>query len=108
MSRSQGLSLIRAQPRILRRLGREANPGDPVFRSLAGLFAATVIGVLLVMVVQLSRASMLSFRAFGLGFIVSRAWDPVRDAFGALPFIYGTVVSSLLAMAIAVPVAFGI
>src|SRR5256885_814447 len=107
MSRSSsGLSLIRAQPRILRRLGREANPGDLVFRAVAALFAATVLFVLLVMVVQMSRASTLSLSTFGLGFIVSRAWDPVRDAFGALPFIYGTVVSSLLAMLIAVPVAF--
>jgi phosphate transport system permease protein len=102
------LSLIRTQPRILRRLGREANPGDLVFRALASLFAATVIGVVLIMVAQMSRASTGSMRAFGLGFIVSQEWDPVREVFGALPFIYGTVVSSLLAVAIAVPVSLGV
>ncbi|HEX3595234.1 MAG TPA: phosphate ABC transporter permease subunit PstC [Polyangiaceae bacterium] len=102
------LSLIRAQPRILRRLGREANPGDLVFRALASLFAASVIGVVLLMVAEMSRASVASLRAFGLGFITSQEWDPVREAFGALPFIFGTVVSSLLAVAIAVPVSLGV
>jgi phosphate transport system permease protein len=102
------LSLIRTQPRILRRLGREANPGDLVFRALAMLFAATVIGVVLLMVAQMTQASNASIQAFGLHFIVSQEWDPVREAFGALPFIYGTIVSSLLAIFIAVPVSFGV
>ena len=108
MSDSSGLSLIRAQPRILRRLGREANTGDLVFRAVASLFAATVIGVVLLMVVQMSHGATLSRDKFGLGFVVSREWDPVRDAFGGLPFIFGTVVSSLLAIAIAVPVSLGV
>ena len=60
------------------------------------------------MAVQMARASTLSLSTFGLGFIVSRDWDPVRNLFGALPFIYGTLVSSLLALLIAVPVAFGV
>jgi len=106
--RPADVSLIRAQPRILRRLGREANPGDLAFRATATVFAATIIVVIGVMVAQMTRASSLSLRAFGPGFIVSQAWDPVRNLFGALPFIYGTVVSSLLALAIAVPVAFGV
>jgi phosphate transport system permease protein len=108
MSDSSGLSLIRAQPRILRRLGREANTGDLVFRAVASLFAATVIGVVLLMVVQMSHGATLSLDKFGLGFVVSQEWDPVRDAFGGLPFIFGTVVSSLLAIAIAVPVSLGV
>jgi phosphate transport system permease protein len=102
------LSLIRAQPRILRRLGREANPGDLVFRALAMLFAATVIGVVLLMVAQMTQASGASLHAFGFRFILSQEWDPVREVFGALPFIYGTVVSSLLAILFAVPVSFGV
>jgi phosphate transport system permease protein len=102
------LSLIRAQPRILRRLGREANPGDLTFRALAMLFAATVIGIVLLMVAQMTQASDASIRAFGFRFVVSQEWDPVREVFGALPFIYGTVVSSLVAVVIAVPVSFGV
>ncbi len=102
------LSLIRTQPRILRRLGREANPGDLVFRALAMLFAATVIGVVLLMVAQMTQASSASLHAFGFSFITSQEWDPVREVFGALPFIYGTVVSSLLAILFAVPVSFGV
>lgn len=54
------------------------------------------------------RASMLSLRRFGFSFITSTEWDPVRDAYGALPFIYGTVVSSLLALLVAVPVSLGV
>jgi phosphate transport system permease protein len=102
------LSLIRAQPRILRRLGREANPGDLVFRVLATLFAATVIGIVLLMVAEMTQASKASLSAFGLHFIVSQEWDPVREVFGALPFVYGTIVSSLLAILISVPVSLGV
>ena len=100
MAEKAELSLIRAQPRILRRLGREANPGDLVFRALALFFAATVIGIVLLMVAEMTQASKASLSAFGLHFIVSQEWDPVREVFGALPFIYGTVVSSLLAIPI--------
>jgi phosphate transport system permease protein len=108
MGPTSDLSLIRRQPRILRRLGREVNPGDLVFRALTSLFAATVIIVLGAMAVQMWRASGKSLAHFGLGFIVGTDWDPVRDSYGALPFIFGTVVSSLLALVIAVPVAFGV
>jgi phosphate transport system permease protein len=60
------------------------------------------------MAIQMTRASAPSIRRFGLGFIISTTWDPVRDLFGALPVIFGTVVSSLLALAIAVPVSLGV
>jgi phosphate transport system permease protein len=101
-------SLIRAQPKILRRLGREANPSDLVFRALVAGFAATVLIVVAAMAIEMAHASFPSLPHFGLGFVVSRDWDPVRDAFGALPFIYGTVVSSLIALILAVPVALGV
>jgi len=51
---------------------------------------------------------MLSRRAFGFGFFFSRDWDPVRGLFGALPFAYGTLASSFLAVLIAVPLALGV
>jgi phosphate transport system permease protein len=108
MAQSSQVSLVRAQPRLLRRLGREANPGDLIFRTLTGFFAVTVVLVVAAMFIQMTQGAALSLREFGLGFITSVEWDPVRDSFGALPFIFGTVVSSLLALALAVPVALGV
>ena len=52
---------------------------------------------------QLARGSILSIRQFGFHFLATSIWDPVAEEFGALPFIYGTVVSSLIALIIAVP-----
>src|SRR5690606_23087600 len=60
------------------------------------------------MAAEMVGASWLSIREFGAEFIVSRDWNPVTEEFGALPFIYGTVVSSLLALAISVPISFGV
>jgi phosphate transport system permease protein len=89
-------------------LGREANIGDLAFRRVTALFAASVIVLLLWMAWEMGLASKLSLAHFGLGFITSTDWDPVRDKYGGLPFIYGTVVSSLVALVIAVPISLGI
>lgn len=68
------------------------------------LLAAGVVGIVLVgQAVALYRASEPSRAAFGWGFFTARAWDPVAGEFGALPFIFGTVVSSLLALVLATP-----
>lgn len=103
-----GLSLIRAQPKILRLLGREANPGDLIFHALVAAFAATILVVVGTMVLQMAKSSFPSLPHFGLGFVIGKEWDPVRDVFGALPFIYGTIVSSFIALLLAVPVALGV
>ncbi len=108
MAESTQAFLVRAQPRILRRLGRETNPGDLLFRALSGGFAVLVVVVVLAMGWQMAHGAKDSLAKFGLGFVVSSDWDPVRDVFGALPFMYGTVVSSLLALALAVPVSLGV
>jgi phosphate transport system permease protein len=108
MTQANPLSLIRSQPRILRRLGREANPGDLLFRVLAAVFAGSVVVVIGATALEMASASKVSLTHFGPSFITGTDWDPVRDAFGALPFIYGTVVSSFLALALAVPVALGV
>src|SRR5512140_1053802 len=92
----------------LRRSGREANRGDLIFRWITAAFAGGALLMLGAIALEMTRASGLSLRQFGPSFITSRAWDPVRDAFGALPFIFGTVVSSLLALAIAVPISLGV
>jgi phosphate transport system permease protein len=87
---------------------RGGNVGDRVFRWITAAFAFGIVFLLAAMALQLLRASAPALSRFGFGFVVSREWDPVRDLFGALPFIYGTVVSSLLALALAVPVALGV
>jgi phosphate transport system permease protein len=62
------------------------------------------VGVLIVLVgFTLWRGASMSVHHFGLGFLTGSKWDPVQEVFGALPFIYGTLVSSLIALVIAVP-----
>jgi len=84
--------------------GKRADP------SLANVVKLCAIGVLiLVVAIALSMAidARPSLARFGLGFLISQQWNPVTDQFGALPFIYGTVVSSLLALIIGAPIALG-
>ncbi len=102
------VSLARPRSKLQLALGREANLGDLAFRRITALFAALVIVILVWMAVEMAVSSKLSFAQFGLGFITSTEWDPVRDQFGGLPFVFGTVVSSLLALLIAVPISLGI
>ena len=90
------------------RLAREVNLGDRIFRGLTATFAAGAVLTLVAMGFQMARASAHSVRQFGAGFVIGTEWDPVHDIFGALPFIYGTLVSSLLALLIAVPIALGV
>jgi phosphate transport system permease protein len=85
-----------------------ARTGERIFRGLTAVFAATGVLLLAAMALQMTRASALSLRRFGFGFLTGTTWDPVHELFGALPFIYGTVVSSLLALLIAVPVGLGV
>jgi phosphate transport system permease protein len=70
--------------------------------------AAAILGLLALIVYELIARSQLSWRAFGWSFFFRSDWNPVEDQYGALPFIYGTVVSSLVALVIAVPLAVGV
>jgi phosphate transport system permease protein len=81
--------------------------GDRVFAGILRVVAASFVALVLALVVTLVLASMPAIRTFGWRFIVGTNWDPVAESFGALPFIYGTVLSSLLAMALAVPLGIG-
>jgi phosphate transport system permease protein len=78
------------------------------FQSATGLMAAIVVMVALVISFQLLRDSMPTWQEWGLGFISRTEWDPVRGEFGALPFIVGTLLTSLMALTIALPVSLGI
>ncbi len=67
-----------------------------------------VLGLLVLIVYELVTRSALSWHAFGFRFFSGSDWDPVNEQFGALPFVYGTLVSSLLALIIAVPLSIGV
>jgi len=81
---------------------------DSVFYGLVLFCALAIIGVVGLVLYELVSKSQLSWHAFGFKFFLGENWDPVNDQFGALPFIYGTVVSSLLALILAVPLAIGV
>jgi phosphate transport system permease protein len=70
-----------------------------------GLLVLALVGLI---VFELASKSSLSWHAFGWKFFFQSDWDPVNDQFGALPFVYGTLVSSLLALVLAVPLAVGV
>ena len=78
------------------------------FRLASGAIALLLPLVLLLIVVGLFQEALPAIRQFGLGFLAGRNWNPVRSDFGALPFVYGTLVTSFLALALALPVGVGV
>ena len=78
------------------------------FRFAVGAFAALLVATVAAIGVELTRQSWLSISRFGLNFWLTSTWDPVAGEFGALPFIWGTLYSSVLALLIATPIALGI
>jgi phosphate transport system permease protein len=76
---------------------------DIAFKWVASLAAMTIVVLIVLVGWQLYAGSRMSISKFGAGFLWSTQWDPVTDKYGALPFIFGTLVSSLLALLIAVP-----
>jgi phosphate transport system permease protein len=81
---------------------------DGIFKAAMTLCGVAVLGVLALIIFELMLRSKLSWHAFGFKFFNASEWDPVNERFGALPFIYGTLVSSFLALIIAVPLAVGV
>ena len=81
--------------------------GDRFFRYLVLGFGFVIILLAIAMGVELILNSHLAWREFGLSFLWTSTWDPVREIFGALPFIWGTLYSSLVALIIAVPLGVG-
>ncbi|MGQ0767128.1 MAG: phosphate ABC transporter permease subunit PstC [Gemmatimonadota bacterium] len=96
-------SLAAAAPSI-----EGASVGDRVYRGVTTVFAAAVPLLLILIAIEVMRAAWPAFARFGPGFIVASEWDAVREQFGAAPMIFGTVVSSLLALFIATPFALGV
>ncbi len=81
--------------------------GDIVFKRTMMALACVIILIVSGMVFQLVRIAMPSIREFGFSFLHTSTWDPVFEKYGALPFIYGTLVSSFVALLIAVPIGLG-
>jgi phosphate transport system permease protein len=87
---------------------KRGSQGDLGFRLGTGAFAVLVVVIVAAIGAVLVSESWLSIQKFGLGFWQTTTWDPVAGDFGALPFIWGTLYSSVLALLIATPVALGI
>src|SRR5512138_3175167 len=81
---------------------------DLGFRLATGAFALALVLIVCAIGYELVRQSAASIQKFGLAFWRTGTWDPVAGEFGALPFIWGTLYSSILALLIATPVALGI
>jgi len=99
-------STQRGNPRSLRRKSRRL--GDPLFRGLCTAFAAGIVALVAAMVLQLVQGSSLALSRFGFGFLTGHTWDPVAGDFGAATFVYGTLATSVIALALAVPFGVGI
>jgi len=81
--------------------------GDEIAHLITLVFAASVFLVTVFLVWELWVHSAPSRHKFGLGFLTGTDWDPVQEIFGALPYIYGTVITSVLAMIVAIPLGVG-
>ena len=90
-----------------RTLIRRARSGDEIARLITLVFALVVVLLVVLLVDQLWINSAEARHRFGLAFLWSRTWDPVFNQFGALPFVYGTLVTSALGLLVAVPLGLG-
>src|SRR5579872_1520167 len=108
MSRGADAAMSTAAPAMpAQRKVRVVNAGD---RTFIGLLTGVGLSILLVgavIVGVLWHTAQPALSKFGPGFVTGTDWDPVQDSFGALPFIYGTLVTSALALLLALPLAVG-
>jgi phosphate transport system permease protein len=104
MDATTGPAIATVEPQSARRaMAPPSRFGDKAFEWLTLLMALGVVVLVILLGWELWRGSSLAVRKFGFHFLTTSTWDPVAEQFGALPFIYGTVVSSLIALVIAVP-----
>jgi phosphate transport system permease protein len=87
---------------------RSSRIPDEIFRWIIVLSAISVLAIVMLVMWELVDKSRLSLHQFGLHFFYGHDWDPVNDSYGAMPFIYGTLVSSFLALLLAVPLSIGV
>ncbi len=88
---------------VRERMAPPSRFGDKAFQWLTMAMAMAVVVLVILTGWQLWRGSSLTVEKFGFHFLATSTWDPVAEQFGALPFIYGTLVSSLIALLVAVP-----
>jgi len=101
-----GIAVVSARRESLLRAG-DSRIADQIFYIAMLVCGATILALVVLIVFELITKSSLSWHAFGFKFFIASEWDPVNDKYGALPFVYGTLVSSLLSLLIAVPLAIG-
>jgi phosphate transport system permease protein len=87
---------------------RDSRWADETFRFAMLCCGIAVLVLVGLIIYELVTKGSLAWHAFGWKFFVGRDWDPVNDQFGALPFVYGTIVSSILALVLAIPLAVGV
>lgn len=92
---------------VQRLLYRRGRAGDRIAHIATLLFAAAVVFLTALVLYELFEASHLSRTKFGWSFVVTEVWNPVTGRFGALPFLYGTLVTSLVGLLIAAPLGLG-
>lgn len=105
MSKQAGLSVKERAWDWLR--GKGVSFGDATFSRLTLLFALVVVGILVGMVVFLSIDAVPAIRKFGLGFLGNSSWNSVTEQFGALPAIFGTLLTAVIGLVIALPISLG-
>ncbi len=98
----------RSRPSGPRRALQSRNPGDRIYQGVLTALALVLPVLLLAIVGGLAASAWPSIRAFGWDFVTRSTWDPVAEVYGAAPMIFGTVVSSLIALMVAVPLSVGV
>ena len=93
---------------VPRRSSLASRAADVAFHGLVWVCAACVVAIVAFILLQLIKGSDLALAKFGWKFFTGSDWDPVQGSFGAVPFIYGTLVSSLVALVIAIPLSLGV
>ena len=107
----QGVPRPEKEPSVIRKFLQSRGSSaiaDNAFRWLMLLSALSIFAIVALIFWELTARSQLTIHKFGIRFFFGSAWDPVNGNFGALPFVYGTLVSSLVALIIAVPLAVGV
>jgi len=82
--------------------------GDPLLRGLSGLAAALAVAAMVGIVYEVIQIASPAISAFGIGFVTTNDWNPVTENFGAAPFLYGTAVTSAIALLLAAPLSIAI
>ncbi len=99
---------FRPSPGFFSAWGPAAGFGDRVFHWITGGFAGLILGLALLVIWVLWQSASPAWQKFGLSFLATSNWDPVRQIFGSVPFVYGTLLSSAIALVIATPLGLGI